>query len=142
MDRRGLERSDDRLVGGRDRYLIERQSQEKSASATAISALGAHIPQDLTHVGYSPFLGARFASLFFVAAFLDRTSALLAAALRALCARSSGVIVSSERFPPFLPPTFPPRLPSLRKNSRTSGGNIVFAILMFSLQRLLASTID
>lgn len=56
---------------------------------------------------------------FFVAL---RFASRAATAFFALACLSSGVIVSSDRFPPIAPPSDPPILPCSRKNSSASGG--------------------
>lgn len=61
---------------------------------------------------------------FFFAFFAERTSALFAAALRATADRSSKVMVTMRRIPPFLPP--------LRPISRMTS-EIVFLFIFISL---------
>lgn len=57
-----------------------------------------------------------------------RAAAAAAEAFFARALRSSGVMVSRERFPPIFPPILPPFAPCLRKYSRTSGGSFFFAM--------------
>lgn len=65
--------------------------------------------------------GIGYASGRFFFAFRAATAA--AEAFFARAVRSSGVMVSRERFPPICPPF----APCLRKNSRTSDGSLFFA---------------
>jgi hypothetical protein len=51
-----------------------------------------------------------------------------ATAFCALAVRSSGVMVSNDRLPPALPPSFPPLEPCFLKNSSTSGGSFFLAM--------------